>query len=133
MLNNVQLIGHVGKVSTYNDGKIISVSLCTTKNYKDKEGNWKEEKQWHTVKLFSRLAEQYPDIAVGSLIYVDGEVTYRKYEEKFFTDIIANRIRILTRKTNGESKSVPQEASGDVLPENPVEAGSDPVEDDLPF
>lgn len=82
MINQATLIGRVGKIdfkSTNSGDKIANISLVTSKRYPKDSG--KEEKiTWHTVVLFSRLAEVAESyVKVGDLLYVQGEMDHKKY------------------------------------------------------
>ncbi|PID88826.1 MAG: hypothetical protein CSB02_00730 [Bacteroidia bacterium] len=60
-INKVILIGRLGKdpdVMTYENGvKRASFSLATTESYRDKDGNWQDQTEWHNIVLWRYLAE----------------------------------------------------------------------------
>ncbi len=138
-LNKVILIGRIGKdpeIFTFENGtKKISFSLATTESYRDKENNWVDQTEWHNITGYRYLAEK--TFAKGDLVYVEGKIKTRKYTDKdentrYVTEIVADKINILTRK--GESNS-----SGNYpLPENNSQTPDKEelpsgAEDDLPF
>ena len=59
--NSVRLIGRLGndpEATTFGDNKSkVRFSLATKDFYKDKEGERKEDTQWHNVVAFGKTAE----------------------------------------------------------------------------
>ena len=118
MLNQVQIIGHLGRdpeVRQFpNGGSVANLAIATTEKWKDKNtGDQKEATEWHRVTVFERLADicgQY--LHKGSLIYISGKIKTRKYQdkdgvEKFATEIHANEMKMLGGK--GDQQSAPQQ------------------------
>lgn len=109
-LNKVILIGRIGKdpeIYTYDDGtKKISFTLATTESYRDRSTNeWKDITDWHNIVGYRYLAEK--SIAKGDLIYVEGKIKSRKYTdkdgvEKYFTEIVSEKINMLSKNQPGE-------------------------------
>jgi len=143
-LNKVMLIGRIGKdPDTYifdNGNKKISFSLATTESYRDRDKNeWIEQTEWHNVAGYRYLAEK--TFAKGDLVYVEGKIKTRKYtdkeqNERYITEIIADKINILARKSaeggtygSGSMPSPAQEHNPS--PEAP-DVAPEP-DDDLPF
>lgn len=98
-LNKVMLIGNLGKDPElkYTPGgqAVATFSLATTRKWKDKEGNEKEDTQWHNIKVWGRLAEiaqQY--LKKGRQLYVEGRLETRQYEQdgqrKYFTEVVVD-------------------------------------------
>ena len=141
MINKVTLIGNAGgdpEVKTLeNGGKFARFSLATSNSYKDKEGNWQKNTQWHTVVAWRDLAERVEkNLKKGMQVYVEGEVTYRKHTDKegierFYTDIVAANVRLLEKKESSDGQS-------DHTPAKPVQQAqtmppAPPDSSDLPF
>jgi single-strand DNA-binding protein len=137
-LNKVILIGNVGRApDTYqfDDGtKKISFPLATTESYRDRNSSeWKEITEWHNVVGYRYLAER--NIAKGDMLFVEGKIKSRKYtdrdgNEKYITEIIADKFNILVRSQAGDERQ-PMHNSPDT--EN-LDSG-DPQDEsgDLPF
>ena len=99
-VNKVILVGNLGKDpesrSFQNGGKVVSFSLATSENWKDKSsGERKEKTEWHNVSIFSeglaRVAEQY--LKKGSKVYLEGQLETRKWQDqsgndRYTTDIV---------------------------------------------
>ena len=99
-LNKVLLIGRLGadpEIKQMVNGKSVArLSLATSQSWKDKNtGEKKEKTEWHKVIIFSSgladITEKY--LKKGSLIYIEGQVSSRKYTdqsgiEKYITEIV---------------------------------------------
>lgn len=92
-LNKIQLIGRIGKEPVphiFPDGsKIIGFSLATSNKWKDKTTQeWKEKTEWHTISVTNPILVEYivNQLNKGDLIYVEGEMRYRKFTRKDGTD-----------------------------------------------
>jgi single-strand DNA-binding protein len=98
-LNKVILIGHLGKdpESRYlNDGgAVTNFSIATTETWKDKNsGEKKEATEWHRINAFGKLAEicgKY--LKKGQLVYLEGKITTRKWQDKEGNDRYSTEIR----------------------------------------
>lgn len=83
-LNRIQLIGHLGKapdLKTLNSGlQVITLKLATSEAFKDKEGNWQQNTQWHTLILWGKMAEYAAqNFRKGENVYAEGKLQYRTY------------------------------------------------------
>ena len=108
-LNKVTLIGNVGKdpeIKTFASGnKVASITLATSERYKDRNGEQKEDTEWHSVQAFGKLADIVERfVHKGSLLYLDGKIRTRSYEADgrtvFRTEILADHIQMLDRREN---------------------------------
>jgi single-strand DNA-binding protein len=116
MINKVTLIGRLGnapEVRRLEGGAVVArVSLATSDAYKDKEGNFQENTEWHNVVAWRELAERVEKLAKGALVYVEGKVTYRKYTDKDniernVCEIVANMVRPLEKKEQADPNQIP--------------------------
>ena len=84
--NNITLLGNIGNVQVktfQNGGKIVEATLATSKRWKDRNGELREETQWHNLIIGGNLAdaaEKY--VQKGDPLFVSGEMTYRKYQDR---------------------------------------------------
>ena len=91
-LNKVMLVGNIGnepEVRHSQDGsKIVTFSLATSENWKDKSGERKEKTEWHRIVIFSQglaeVAEKY--LRKGSKVYVEGQLRTRKWQDQTGAD-----------------------------------------------
>jgi single-strand DNA-binding protein len=123
-INKVILLGRLGadpEIRMSQDGKKIGkFSLATSESWKDKQSGEKKEKtEWHKVIIFSSgladITEKY--LKKGSLIYIEGQVSTRKYTdqsgiEKYITEIVLQGYNcqltmIDNRSENSENLSSP--------------------------
>jgi single-strand DNA-binding protein len=86
-VNKVLLLGRLGKDPelryTQSGTATCTFRIATSKRYTDKLGAKQEETQWHQVVAWGRQAEVIAQHAKkGSLIFVEGELKTRRYEDK---------------------------------------------------
>ena len=124
-LNRVTLIGNVGKdpeIKTFASGnKVAQITLATSERYKDRNGEQKEETEWHSVQAFGKLADVVERfVHKGSLLYLDGKIRTRSYEADgrtvYRTEILADHIQMLDRREQGNRPALgPDEDLPDFL------------------
>ena len=99
-VNKVILVGNLGKDpesrSFANGGKVVSFSVATSENWKDKgSGERKEKTEWHNVSIFSEglagVAERF--LKKGSKVYLEGQLETRKWQDqsgndRYTTDVV---------------------------------------------
>lgn len=112
-VNRVMLIGNLGKDPDiqYLEGNIAVAKfpLATTETYKDRAGKLISQTEWHTVVLWrglAELAQKY--LHKGSLIYVEGRLRTRSWEDKegnkkFATEIVGDNLIMLDKRGEGHS------------------------------
>jgi single-strand DNA-binding protein len=112
MLNKVTLIGNLGSDPEVRymptGGAVTSVSLATTRRWKDKQsGERKDATEWHRVIFFNRLAEVAGEyLKKGSQVYVEGRLQTRKWQgqdgqDRYTTEIIAEEMQMLGSRSGG--------------------------------
>ena len=110
-LNKVTLIGNLGKdpeIQTLEGNiKVAKFSLATTESYKDSNGQNQSSTDWHNVVLWRGLADLANNyLKKGSLVYVEGKLKSRSFDDKdgqkkYITEIIAEQLILLDKKTDG--------------------------------
>ena len=108
MLNKVMIIGRLGRDPelryTQSGSPVASLNVATDESYTDRDGNKVERTEWHRVSVFQRQAENCANyLAKGSLIYVEGSLQTRKWQDqqgqdRYTTEIKAQRVQFLDRK-----------------------------------
>ena len=117
-LNRAILIGNTGndpEIRTLsNNEKVASFRLATTERYKDRNGEVKENTEWHQVTAWGKLADIVEKfVKKGSSVYVEGKITTRKWTDKegndrYSTEIRAEGIQVLGKR---ETTATRQEES----------------------
>lgn len=146
-LNKAMLIGNVGKdpeVRHLETGvPVVTIPVATSERYKDKNGEVKEQTEWHNVVLWRSLAdfaEKY--LRKGMQVYVEGRIRSRSWEDqsgqkRYTTEIVADVVRLLGRKSDNEQ----QQGTGQARPAAAAPAATTAIDplieqnegDDLPF
>jgi single-strand DNA-binding protein len=96
MVNKVSLIGRIGNIDvkdTKSGDKLTNLSLATSESYKDKNGEWQDKTEWHRCTIFKEFKADK-----GDLVYLEGKITYREHEGKYYTDIIGSYVRKINSK-----------------------------------
>jgi len=156
-VNKVILIGNLGRdpETRYTTGgdAVTNLRIATTESWKDKSGEKQEKTEWHTVVLFGRLAEIAGEyLKKGSMIYVEGRIQNRKYQDKegkdrYISEIVVNEMKMLGSKPGagggsfevederGSSAPAPRSAPAAAKPAAaPAAKGNfDNFDDDIPF
>ncbi|MGI8951484.1 MAG: single-stranded DNA-binding protein [Chitinophagaceae bacterium] len=121
-INRVILIGNLGKDPDmqYLEGNIAVAKfpLATTETYKDRTGKLISQTEWHTVVLWrglAELAQKY--LHKGSLIYVEGRLKTRNWEDKegakkFATEIVGDNLIMLDKRGDAHNSGYHPPAPG---------------------
>ena len=137
-VNKVILVGNLGKDAElrYTSGgtAVATVRLATTDRFKDKDGQWQDQTEWHSVVIWGKTAESLAEyLRKGKQIYVEGRLQTRTWADKdekkrYSTEIRADRVVLLGGRPGGAERedAIPRAAEG---PREPVEA----TDDDIPF
>lgn len=104
-VNKAILIGNLGKDAElrYTSGgtPVASCRIATTERYNDREGNKKEDTQWHDIVIWGKTAEAIHTYLVkGKQIFVEGRLQTRKWTDKdgkdrYNTEVRADRVVLL--------------------------------------
>jgi len=158
MLNKAQIIGRLGQdpeIRYMPSGEAVcNFSVATSEKWKDKaSGEVKEETTWHRVTAFARQAEIVGEyLKRGSLVFIEGKMTQRKYQDKDGAEKVSHEIRMqdmkmLSNREGGEQGQSPAQqqqqgmrqprptSSGQQTARPPATApsGFDDMDDDIPF
>ena len=157
-VNKVILLGNLGRdpETRYTTGgdAVCNLSIATSEQWKDKNGEKQERTEWHRVVLFGRQAEIAGEyLKKGRSVYVEGRLQTRKYTdkdgvEKYSTEIVGDRMQLLGggRDASGgdaefgsSAGSAPRRESGSGSPGSAGKASggakkqTDDFDDDIPF
>ncbi|TDS13847.1 single-stranded DNA-binding protein [Sphingobacterium paludis] len=145
-VNKVILVGHLGKDPEvrYLEGNITvcSFPLATSETY-TKDGVRMQHTEWHNIVMWRNLGEMAVKyLKKGKLVYIEGRLRTRNYEDKegtrrFVTEIVGESFKLLgrpsdfgqaTKSTNAEN------ATEEVEKEQEVDfTETDNDTDGLPF
>ncbi len=151
-VNKVILVGRLGKdpETRYmtNGEAVTNVSLATSENFKDKNGEKQERTEWHNLVFYRRLAEIAGEyLKKGSQVYVEGRIQTRKWQDKegkdrYTTEIIVNEMQMLGGKASGggsfevmdSQPAAPARSAPAARPAAPAaKSNFDNFDDDIPF
>ena len=116
-INNVILVGNLGADPelrfTAAGRAVCNLRLATNRRWKDKEGLWQEDTQWHRVVAWGATAERCGKVLrKGRLLMVVGRIQTRTYEDRMgtrrtSTEVISENVTFLDRI----SEAVPSEGT----------------------
>jgi single-strand DNA-binding protein len=154
-LNKVTLIGNLGADpevrSTSNGSRVATLSIATSRQWKNQAGEKQEKTEWHRVVLWNTNFSKLADIAEryckkGDKVFVEGSIEYRSWQDRegqtrYTTEINGKELILLSGRGEGsESFSPPAKvAAGSSAPKGKSESTDDFPEaldaedDDLPF
>ena len=89
---------------------VYSLNVATDEGYTNDRGEKVDKTEWHKVVFWDRQAEtcsQY--LAKGSLVFVEGRLSTRKYQDqqgqdRYVTEIQGQRVQFLDRKADGDGQ-----------------------------
>ncbi|EKD63554.1 MAG: Single-stranded DNA-binding protein [uncultured bacterium] len=109
-LNKVMLLGHLASdpesKKTENNHTLTKFSVATNKSFTNQNGEKEDRAQFHRIVAWRGLGDICAKhLTKGSLVLVEGELTYRNYEDKegkshFITEINASKVIFLKIKKN---------------------------------
>jgi single-strand DNA-binding protein len=133
------LIGHIGKAPEVNFTPsgipVATFSLATTESWKDKDGQYQERTEWHSIAAWRGLADiVQKHTHKGSKIYLEGRIQYRNVEDKdgyrrYFTEIHADNIILLDAKQRTDGMPNEGHIAGNSNDNNQIVHPND----DIPF
>jgi len=144
-VNKVILVGNVGKDPEvkYTPGgmPVARFSVATSENYKDRNDEWQERTEWHSIVAWQRLAEIVCEyVRKGAKLYIEGRLQTSSWEDhdsgarKYRTEIVARDIVLLSNGNRGqtgdprrERKDIPASTDG------MQEPGEAEISEDIPF
>lgn len=139
-VNKVLLIGNLGQdpeIRTTTSGTAVgNLRLATSERRKDRDGNWGDHTEWHTVVCFGKTAENAGRfLKKGRQVYVEGRLQTRKWQDKdgrdrWSTEVVCDSLRFLGSKGGDQppptATTTPRGSSGS--------GGVTPFsDDDIPF
>ena len=157
-LNKAILIGNLGADpevrSTSNGSRVATLSVATSRQWKNQAGEKQEKTEWHRVVLWNNKGSNLADIAEryckkGDKVYIEGSIEYRSWQDRegqtrYTTEITARELIMLSGRGDGsESFSSAGKVSAAAAAAGSAPKGKESFEDfpealdaeddDLPF
>lgn len=118
-LNKVLLIGNTGKdpefTVTQTGRKRATLSLATTRRYRDANGEQKEQTDWHNLVAWGKTADVIESLGVhkGMPLFVEGSLSYRSWndtngQKRYTPEVTIETFQLLGHKqvNNGNQQPV---------------------------
>jgi len=143
-VNKVILVGRLGKDPevryTSGGAPVASVGLATDESYTNKAGEKIKKVEWHNLVIWGKPVEAFvqPYLHKGDLIYVEGKLQTRSWEDKksgttkYTTEINVTDIKSLQpREGTAAPATTAPKAQG--MKARPAPAASEIDDSDIPF
>jgi len=146
-VNRVILVGRLGKdpeLSYLPSGQSVAkFSLATSRRFKDKSGEWKEETEWHNIVAWGKLGELCSQhLKKGRQAYVEGQIRSHSWEDRegkkrTAVDIVVDSVVPLGSRGE-EAAGEPVRAAAPARAAGPSDDFGEPAsqeitDDDIPF
>ncbi|MEX2600122.1 MAG: single-stranded DNA-binding protein [Balneolaceae bacterium] len=144
-LNKAMIIGRLGQDPevryTQSNTAVATLNLATNERFKDRNGEFQERTEWHRVVAWGRLAEICQEyLKKGSLVYIEGPIQTREWEDKdgqkrYTTEIKALTMTMLDSRGDGGGGGMQNRGGGGQKSSSAVDLDDsfDDMDDDLPF
>ena len=118
-LNKVMLIGNVGRDPEirYLEGnsqgggtKVATFTLATTERYRDRNGELRENTEWHNIVAWRQTADVVERfVKKGTQLYIEGRLRTRSYTDqqgikKYTTEINTDNLQLLGRRQDDQGQ-----------------------------
>ena len=119
-LNKVMLIGNVGKDPEVRylesnpqnpaaNAKVASFPLATSERYRDRNGELRENTEWHNIVVWRNnadVAERF--VRKGTQLYIEGRLRTRQWTDqtgnkRYTTEVVADTLQLLGKRPDGEN------------------------------
>lgn len=110
-VNKAILIGNLGQDpelrNTASGTAVCTLRVATTDRRKDRDGNWTDFTEWHSVVVFGKQAENAARfLQKGRQVYVEGRIQTRKWQDRngndrYSTEIVCDNLRFLSSGAAG--------------------------------
>ena len=134
-LNKVLLIGNTGRdpefAVTQSGRKRATLSLATTRRYRDSNGEQKEQTDWHNLVAWGKTADIIESLGVhkGMPLFIEGTLSYRSWndqngQKRYATDVVIETFQLLG---NRQVNQQPAEPSFPTAEQPSFQAGGEPA------
>jgi single-strand DNA-binding protein len=142
-VNKVILIGRLGKdpeVRKINPTTTVcNFPLATNESYKNQDGTYTEQTEWHNIVMWRGVAERAERILKkGSSVFIEGKLRTRSWEDKdnnkrYTTEIVVENFQLLDKRESSNAQNISEQKTN-----NDQNTGTETIteprfDDDLPF
>jgi single-strand DNA-binding protein len=113
MRNSVRLVGNVGiepRITNFENGrKKASLVMATNERYKNAQGEWVTETQWHNVVAWgSQAAIIEKFVEKGKEVAVEGKLVHRSYTDKegttrYLSEVVLSDLLLMSKAKKEEA------------------------------
>lgn len=105
MINKVIIVGRLGadgELAVFsNNSSKLNLRVATSDSYKNKEGQWVDNTDWHQVEVWNPSEHIRANVFKGALLYIEGKNKTSTYEDaqgatKYRHFIKAETVRLLS-------------------------------------
>jgi len=124
-LNKVLLIGNLTKdpeTKALPSGmSVVSFGLATNRNYKDKDGNKKEEVEFHNIVAFGKQADTLAQYCKkGSSLYIEGRIQTRSWDgadgkKAYKTEVVVENFQFGSKSEPKKDTKTSETLEGNVI------------------
>ena len=153
-MNKAILVGNLGADpevrSTSNGSRVATLSVATSRQWKNQAGEKQEKTEWHRVVLWNTKFSNLADIAEryckkGDKVYVEGSIEYRSWQDRegqtrYTTEINGRELILLSGKGDSDTFTAPSKVAAGAASSAKGKEGFedfpealDAEDDDLPF
>ena len=109
-LNKAMLIGNVGRdpevryLEGNNGAKVATFTLATTERYRDRNGETRENTEWHNIVAWRNTADVVEKfVKKGTQVYIEGRIRTRSWDDqtgnkRYTTEIMADTLQLLGKR-----------------------------------
>lgn len=134
MINKVFLLGNLGsdpQVKFTKDGVMMVIFRVATNEFIRRNGTYEKVTDWHTVRVFGKLAEFCSKLKKGDRVFIEGKLKSSSFEidNKIFrvSTVIAKSVKLIPQGITKEEIDIDR-----VEIYNNEDSGID-QDEDLPF
>ena len=119
MKNTVTLVGFAGNNpetrETQSGVKITTLSLATSRSYKDAQDQRQTETEWHRITCFNGIGKCVAEhVTKGAMLMVTGRIHYTRWTdqngtERYGCEIIAEQVDFLAKAKEAKPAEKPEE------------------------
>lgn len=106
------LIGNVGRdpevryLENSGNAKVATFTLATTERYRDRNGEMRENTEWHNIVAWRNTADVVERfVKKGTQLYIEGRIRTRSWDDqngnkRYTTEILADNLQLLGKKAD---------------------------------